>query len=149
VRHSLYEGKLGELKTKNSRRDLLLPEALLDRLKALGDGEYVFHARNGSPINPKNASRRYLLPVLRELGIALGGWHDFRHTFATLMLKEYALKAVSLALGHANTKVTTETYQHIDNPEVNAPRTGMAAKLLSNATRCDQKGDSRESKYLT
>jgi integrase len=52
-------------------------------------------------------------------------------TFATLSLKEYPLKAVSKALGHANTKITTEIYRHIDTEGVGAPLAGMSSNLLA------------------
>ena len=41
----------------------------------------VFQSRNGTPINPCNARRRFLKPAAKELGIKLCGWHDFRHSF--------------------------------------------------------------------
>ena len=114
----------------------------------LGAGEYIVRARNGAPLNPKNMAQRHLRPVLRKLGIKLGGWHDFRHTFTTLMLREHPLKAVSLAIGHANTKITTEVYQHVNAAEIAGPFTGMSRKLLPKATRCDQVGQSVDAKYL-
>jgi integrase len=101
-------------------------------MRTLESGECIFQTRAGTPLNPKNAAHRHFRPVLRELGIHLGGWHDFRHTFTTISLKEYPLKAVSKALGHANTKVTTEVYQHIDIEGIGAPLAGMSSKLLAN-----------------
>ena len=87
VHRRIYEGKAGEVKTKKSRRTLPLPEELIDRMKALPSGDYIFRTRAGSPMNPKNAAHRHLRPALRKLGIHLGGWHDFRHTFTTILLK--------------------------------------------------------------
>lgn len=136
LQRRVYEGEPGELKTKNSRRDLPLDPALIERMRALGrNGEYVFHARNGSPLNPKNVAHRHLRPALKKLGLKIGGWHDFRHTFTTLALREHPLKAVSLALGHADTSITTEVYQHINTSEIAAPLAGMAAKLLPSVTK--------------
>jgi hypothetical protein len=39
------------------------------------------------PLNPGNSLKRYIRPVAKELNIELGGWHDFRHTIATSMLR--------------------------------------------------------------
>jgi integrase len=55
--------------------------------------------------------------------------------FTTISLKEYPLKAVSKALGHANTKVTTEVYQHIDIEGIGAPLAGMSSKLLASVSK--------------
>jgi integrase len=135
VRRRVYEGKVGEVKTKSSLRILPLPQELIDRMRTLESGEYIFQTRAGTPLNPKNAAHRHFRPVLRELGIHLGGWHDFRHTFTTISLKEYPLKAVSKALGHANTKVTTDVYQHIDIEGIGAPLAGMSSKLLASVSK--------------
>jgi integrase len=131
----VYEGKVGEVKTKSSLRILPLPQELIDKMRTLEPGEFVFHTCAGTPLNPKNAAHRHLRPVLRKLGIHLGGWHDFRHTFTTQSLKEYPLKAVSKALGHANTSITTEIYQHIDRAGVGAPIAGMSKKLLASVSK--------------
>jgi hypothetical protein len=64
---------------------LPIEPALLERMKKLGEGKWVFCSRAGTPINPGNALRRYLQPAAKELGIFLGGWHDFRHTLTTTM----------------------------------------------------------------
>ena len=135
VRRRVYEGKVGEVKTKSSLRILPLPQELIDKMRTLEPGEFVFHTCEGTPLNPKNAAHRHLRRVLRKLGIHLGGWHDFRHTFTTQSLKEYPLKAVSKALGHANTSITTENYQHIDRDGVGAPIAGMSKKLLASVSK--------------
>lgn len=144
IRRRVYEGKVGEVKTKSSLRTLPLPQELIDKMRVLGPGEYIFRTNVGSPLNPKNAAHRHLRPVLRELGIHLGGWHDFRHTFTTQSLKEYPLKAVSKALGHANTKITTEVYQHIDTEGVGAPVAGMSKKLLASVSKSPEFTEGRD-----
>jgi excisionase family DNA binding protein len=144
----VYEGKVGEVKTKSSLRILPLPQELINKMRTLEPGEYIFQTRSGTPLNPGNAAHRHLRPVLRKLGIHLGGWHDFRHTFTTLSLKEYPLKAVSKALGHANTKVTTEVYQHIDTEGVGAPLAGMSSKLLASVGKSDDSAGREKGKFL-
>ena len=49
----------------------------------LGKGEWVFRSRKSTSLNPGNALKRHVRPAAKELGISLGGWHDFRHTFST------------------------------------------------------------------
>jgi len=76
-------GDYGELKTKKSARNLPLPAWLAGRVKSLADGEgFCFRskAETGTPINQKNALRRYIHPACAKLGFHIGGWHDFRHT---------------------------------------------------------------------
>jgi integrase len=68
VQRRIYEGKAGEVKTKKSRRTLPLPEELIDRMKALPSGAYVFRTRAGSPMNPKNAAHRHLRPACENSG---------------------------------------------------------------------------------
>jgi integrase len=148
VRRRVYEGKVGEVKTKSSLRILPLPQELIDKMRTLEPGEFVFHTCAGTPLNPKNAAHRHLRPVIRKLGIPLGGWHDFRHTFTTQSLKEYPLKAVSKALGHANTKITTDVYQHIDTEGVGAPLAGMSRKLLASVSKLPESTGGEEPKFL-
>ncbi len=48
-----------------------------------------------TPVNPGNVLKRYVRPVVQDLGIKIGGWHDFRHTLATRSLKKWPTKVVS------------------------------------------------------
>jgi integrase len=148
LQRRVYEGQVGDLKTKKSHRDLALEPELIERMRALGAGEYVFRARNGAPLNPKNVAKRHLRPVLRKLGINIGGWHDFRHTFTTPTLREHPLKAVSLALGHSNTNITTEIYQHVNAEEIAGPLSAMSRKLLPNVADVTKSGEDARGKYL-
>jgi integrase len=136
IRRRIYEGAVGTTKTKGSERSLPIPAPLLERMKKLGDGEWIFRAQNGSPINPKNAAHRYIRPVVRELGITLGGWHDFRHTLSTKLLKHYPTKVVSELLGHSNVQTTLETYQHVETEDFRAPLNEVATELLSSVSKC-------------
>jgi len=84
-------------------------------VKSLADGDsFCFHSQAGTPVNQKNALRRYVHPACRELGFRIGGWHDFRHTLSTRLLKRYPTKVVSELLGHSNVQTTLETYQHVE-----------------------------------
>jgi len=88
VQRRMYDGKADTTESRDSKRRIPVPPALRERLKALGNtGEWIFHARGGGPLNPGNALKRYIRPVAKELNVDLGGWHDFRHTVATSMLR--------------------------------------------------------------
>jgi integrase len=107
-----------------------IPSALLERMKLLGEGEWVFRSRSGTPVDPKNAANRYLRPVAKKLGIALGGWHDFRHTLSNQLLKHYPTKVVSELFGHSSVKTTLSVYQHVEAEDFGAPLNEMATELL-------------------
>ena len=85
VSRRFYEGGIDDLKTRRSERDLPVPPALMARIEQLGPGDWVFRSRAGTPVNPGNALKRVIRPVAKDLGIELGGWHDFRHTLSTTM----------------------------------------------------------------
>jgi integrase len=85
VERRIFDGEVDAVKSKTSERSLPIDPALLERMKKLGSGEWVFRSRTGTPINPGNALRRYLQPAAKELDISLGGWHDFRHTLTTTL----------------------------------------------------------------
>lgn len=132
VQRRIYEGKADTLKTEKSKRSLPIPTALLARLETLGrESEWVFAAENGSPVNPGNALRRYVQPVARELGIALSGFHDLRHTLATDLINSgVSAKAVSLILGHANVGITLNTYTHPALENFKGPLNERAAQFV-------------------
>jgi len=135
LQRRIYERREDTTKRPRKRCNIPIPSALLERMRKLGDGEWVFRSRAGTPLDPKNALNRRLRPVVRELGIPLGGWHDFRHTLSTQLLKRYPVKVVSELLGHSNVQTTLETYQHVETEDFRAPLDETAAQLLSNVSK--------------
>jgi integrase len=135
IRRRIYERKEGTTKTKGSERSIPIPSVLLERMKLLGEGEWVFRSRSRTPVDPKNAANRYLRPAVKELGIKLGGWHDFRHTLSTQLLKRYPTKVVSELLGHSSVQTTLSVYQHVETEDFRAPLNEMATELLSDVTK--------------
>ena len=81
IRRRVYEGKLDECKTRSSRRRIPIPRELRDRLLNVCDGEWIFTASNGSPLNPRNTLRRHPLPAAKAAGLQGINWHSFRHSF--------------------------------------------------------------------
>lgn len=132
VQRRMYDGKVDTTKSRGSKRRIPIPPALLERLKALGSaGEWIFHARGGVPLNPGNALKRYIRPVAKELNIDLGGWHDFRHTVATSMLRAgHGVKVVAELLGHSDVSITLRTYDHVESDAFRAPLNEAASQLL-------------------
>ena len=135
IQRRIYERKEGTTKTKGSNRSIPIPAALLERMKLLGEGEWVFRSQAGTPVDPKNAANRYLRPAAKGLGIKLGGWHDFRHTLSTQMLKRYPTKVVSELLGHSSIQTTLSVYQHVETEDFRAPLNEMTTELLCDVTK--------------
>lgn len=132
VQRRMYDGKVDTTKSRDSKRRIPIPAALLERMKTLGTtGEWIFHARGGVPLNPGNSLKRYIRPVAKELNIELGGWHDFRHTVATSMLRAgHGAKVVSELLGHSDISITLRTYDHVESDAFRAPLNEAANQLL-------------------
>jgi integrase len=94
-------------------------------------GERIFHGRRGVALNPGNALKRKIRPVARKLKIDLGGWHDFRHTVATSLLRAaHGVNVVSQLLGHSDVAITLRTYDHVESEAFRAPLNEAANHLL-------------------
>jgi integrase len=136
ISRRIYEGKSDTTKTKGSDRSLPIPKVLLERMRLLGGDDWVFRSREGTPVNPGNVLKRYVRPIVRELGISLGGWHDFRHTLTTGLLRSGASpKVVSNILGHADVQITLDIYDHPDVESFRAPLDRVANQLLRDVTK--------------
>jgi integrase len=130
ISRTIYEGKAQSPKTPKSIRRLPIPAALLERMRTLGGTGYVFRSRTGTPVNPGNALKRHVRPVARKLGVELDGWHAFRRTVATALLRRgESAKLVSDILGNS-VEILLRSY---DLPEVEnfrAPLAQVARTLL-------------------
>jgi integrase len=120
--------KLVPLKTKASRRSLVLPslavellqthrrQQLEERLKAGAEWsngpDLVFTTPAGAPLWPGTV-RRAFRAMLKDAKIPSRKFHILRHSTATLLLANGAqLVDVSKALGHASIHVTADIYAH-------------------------------------
>ena len=105
-------------------------------MKQLGEGEWIFRSKDGTPVNPGNALKRYVRPVARELGIAIGGWHDFRHTLTTNMRRSGVHpKVISGILGHSGVTLAMNTYDHLEAEDFRQPLAHVSGELLLNVTK--------------
>jgi len=135
IQQRIYERREGTPKTESSDRYIPIPAALLGRLRTLGDGEWIFRTAVGTPLDPKNAMNRHLRPAATVLGIKLGGWHSFRHTFSTRLLKKHPAKVVSEILGHGDIETTLSIYQHPDTEDRRELLNEMAVQMLPDVTK--------------
>jgi integrase len=85
--------------------------------------DLVFTTRNGTGISPRNLLRAWHAFSLRVLGRRLS-FHALRHSAATLMISQgVSLRTVSDVLGHANIRITSDTYVEVlDKLKVEAAR---------------------------
>lgn len=134
IRQNAVDGKAGRsLKTKRSRRDVpMLPElaAILTEYLAQhwqpNERDLLFPTSKGTALRPDFIRRRWLRPLLEQLGIdpppppdmpkedqpPRVGLHAFRHGTAVLLAGlGYDLMAIQHFLGHSDAE-TTQRYLH-------------------------------------
>jgi integrase len=91
-------------------------QQLQERL-ACGEGwqdrGLVFTREDGTPLRPTQLTRMFAR-LAREAGLPNLTLHGLRHTYATASLRAgIPVKVVSERLGHANTAITSDLYQHV------------------------------------
>lgn len=104
-------------KTQNSIRTLAIPQQAVDLLteehrKHLGN-PYMFPSPKTGTMYDPDAFRRIHDKILKAIGAEHVRFHDMRHLFATLSLKNGVdVKTLSGALGHYSAGFTLNTYTH-------------------------------------
>ena len=81
-----------------------------------GQHAWVFTTNGGHVLDLRNASRQYAR-ALDEKGVRVPArFHLLRHTAANLMLSDaqVPLRVASEVLGHGSTRLTADTYAHVD-----------------------------------
>lgn len=120
--------EIGELKTKNSRRLLPMPDMLRAELlnvkqakeeAARGAGKhvvsssFVFTTIQGKPFRPDSISQAFKRAAVK-IGLPDMRLHDLRHTAITYMLEAGENpKTVSEFAGHATAQFTMNQYAHV------------------------------------
>ncbi len=134
-------------KTRSSNRLVFAPPGLLEALRAhhnqqqslrLDASGHVFVNMDGKPLAPWRLNRRDLPRVLTIAGINPEGvsLYNLRHTFATsLLTSSVGDKVASDLMGHADVKITKNTYQHTDVDMQRAAALQRAAHLEAEAMR--------------
>ncbi len=136
VTRRIYDGDEDAVKTRHSIRELPIDPALVSRMRQLEKGKWIFQSREGTPVNPGNALKRYVRPAVTELGITIGGWHDFRHTMTTQMRRNGVHpKVISGILGHSKVDLAMNTYDHADVEDFRQPLAFVGRELLRNVTK--------------
>ena len=104
-------------KTQNSVRTLVIPQQAVDLLieehKKHPGNAYMFPSPKTGTMYDPDAFRRTHDKILKAIGAEHVRFHDMRHLFATLSLKNGVdVKTLSGALGHYSAGFTLNTYTH-------------------------------------
>lgn len=114
-------------KTKSGSRTIDLPEKAVTALKRhwlfiRGEREEAKSYKNldlvvctglGTPTHKSNI-RRVFKSIIKKAEVPKIRFHDMRHTYATLLLLQGVNpKIVSERLGHADVRITLDTYNHL------------------------------------
>lgn len=71
----------------------------------------MFSSRKGTALRPDNVLKRVIHPACVRAGLPKVGWHDLRHTSATLLHEHEPLRVAQAILGHSDLQ-TTLGYTH-------------------------------------
>jgi integrase len=118
IQRSVVEGKVNPTKTEASESTLPLDPDLAEALLAhraasvhVADSDFVFAGDAGRPRWKDSLLADYLKPAAARAGIGSIGWHQFRHTFSTLLHALGTAPAVQKELlRHANIQTTMNLY---------------------------------------
>ncbi len=109
-----------DCKTKLSKREILLSDDVVsalteyDRRRAENSEGWFLRIRNGKRISSNSLNNRFNR-VQRKLSLPHIRFHDLRHTYATVMMKNgINPKIVSRILGHSSVGITLDLYSHYD-----------------------------------
>ena len=127
-RSMLRNFTLKDTKTKSSKRKIVLLQTTKSALAIqmelqeknkdlLGDkykdSGFICTHDNGEPINPENLGKKFK-KIIKEYKLAPIRFHDIRHSFATILLKNGTNpKIVSEILGHSDVQTTLNVYSHV------------------------------------
>ena len=115
IREALVRGRLGDVKTDGSRREIamstVVEQALREQHKATGHLPFVFCTRNGTPLGHNNVTQRVWYPLLRNLGLKPRRPYQTRHTAATLWLASgESPEWIARQMGHTTTEMLFTVY---------------------------------------
>jgi integrase len=98
-------------------------EGLRRRGRFTGREDFVFCLSDGRHMGDSAARERFIR-AQEQAGVRVRRFHDLRHTFGSLAIRRFDIRAVKEMMGHSSL-TTTERYLH------SKPRPGDSAKLTS------------------
>ena len=127
---------VGPLKSRHASRDLPIPFALADRLRALRTppDQFVFPSPSGGPYDTHHLHQRVLVPACAEAGVEWAGFHTFRHTVASrLFAAGRNVVEVQRWLGHHAPSFTLDTYVHLLDGNLGDPLEPLSGQQKVNS----------------
>jgi integrase len=128
VQHNYVHGRFTTPKNKKSRRVDMSRElrgVLLElRDKRMLEGfmkgktsiaeDLAFPSKMGTVLDQSNLTKYHFLPCLERAGLRRFRFHDLRHSFGSLLIRDGAsLAYVKEQMGHSSIQVTVDTYGHL------------------------------------
>ncbi len=145
VRRTFREGRFQEPKARTSYRRLSLPTFLLQELKVWrlacphSPHDLVFPNLDGRPMSHTNLLQRGFYPALKRAGLRRIRFHDLRHTYASLMIRNGEdIVRVSRLMGHANASITLNVYSHMIPREHDPSGDRLASLIFGNKMETDR-----------
>jgi integrase len=120
---------IGRLKTRYAKREIPIPVALAERLRALRTAptELVFSSGIGTVLEPKELLTRELKPACKAAGVEWAGFHTFRHTVASRLFEQGRnVVKIQRWLGHHSPSFTLDTYVHLLDDDLGEPLEPLA-----------------------
>ena len=128
VQRNYVHGRFTSPKSKKSRRadmsrelrsvllelrDKRMLEAFLEGETSIAE-DLVFPSTAGTVLDQSNLTNYQFLPCLERAGLRRFRFHDLRHTFGSLLIRDGAsLAYVKDQMGHSSIQVTVDTYGHL------------------------------------
>lgn len=116
IRFNYVRGRLTDVKTPKSRRDIVMTPTVAAALKRTMNsrapkGNFVFNSQGGKPVTMYEVSNKVWYPTLEKIGIAPRTPYVTRHTAAVLHLAAHENPLfVSRLLGHSSTRMLYDVY---------------------------------------
>ncbi len=153
VREAVYEGHFNTPKTRSSIRNISMGGALERLFVSLRpDGavasDLVFASQKGTPLRPENILKREIHPACKRLGLPRVGWHNLRHTSATLLHEHEPLRVAQAILGHSDLQ-TTLGYTHVlPGWQRDAMQRLETALLFPNVPKSENEPEKKDSELI-
>lgn len=119
IKNQVTRGKVKKVKSKASRAVLPLAKDILPKIKEWklqsGSPKWVFQGLGDKPLSPDGWASRNWSKIKNEFDLPEDfRFHDLRHSFATILIKEgKSLAKVQKLMRHAGIKITIDTYGHL------------------------------------
>lgn len=95
------------LKTASSNRRVLMPSAIIDKIKTITNDGLIFPTS-------ETQIRRKLDEYIKKSGVKKIRLHDFRHSHASFLINSgCSIRLVSERLGHSSPSITMDYYWHL------------------------------------